>query len=151
MEGDNEIIIYQGEDGLTHIDVKLTNQTVWLSQQQMAELYQTTRTNIVHHIKNIYDEGELEERATCQYFSQVRQEGNRQVSREIPFYNLDNILSSTGQALLNGPGSVSHQEAMEKAEEEYRKFQVREFSPVERAYLDTIKALNAKAKKKGKD
>ena len=62
---------------------------------------------------------------------------------------LDNILSSTGQSLLNGPGSVSHQQAMEKAEEEYRKFQVRELSPVERAYLETIKSLNAKAKAKG--
>ncbi len=61
---------------------------------------------------------------------------------------LDNILSSTGEALLNGSGS--HQQAMEKAEQEYRLFQVRELSPVERAYLDTIKALNAKAKGKGK-
>jgi hypothetical protein len=64
---------------------------------------------------------------------------------------LDMILSSTGEALLNGPGSVCHQQAMDKAREEYRKFQVRELSPVERAYLDTIKALNAKAKNKGKD
>ncbi len=80
-----------------------------------------------------------------------------QAMRRLPMYmsdyvkQLDNILSSTGQALLNGPGSISHQVAMEKAEEEYRKFQVRELSPVERAYLDTIKSLNAKAKTKGKD
>ncbi len=330
MEENNEIIIYQGQDRTTHVEVKFTDKTVWLSQQQMAELYQTTRTNVVHHIRNIYDEGELEEEATCQYFSQVRQEGSRQVTREIPFYNLDMIislgyrirskiathfrrwaterlteyivkgftmdderlkgngggaywrelldrirdirssekvmyrqvldlyatavdydprsevsikffkivqnklhfaahgntaaevifkradgdaplmglssfkgdhptlrdakiaknylseeelkilnnlvsgyfdfaeiqamrrkpmymtdyvkhldivLSSTGQPLLKGAGSVSHQEAMDKAEEEYRKFQVRELSPVERAYLETIKAINAKAKK----
>ena len=63
---------------------------------------------------------------------------------------LDSILSSTGEALLNGPGSISHQQAMDKAREEYRKFQIRELSPVERAYLDTIKAINAKAKNKGK-
>jgi len=63
---------------------------------------------------------------------------------------LDNILSSTGEALLNGPGSVSHQQAMEKAEQEYRLFQVRELSPVERAYLETIKALSAKAKGNGR-
>lgn len=74
--------------------------------------------------------------------------------RRLPMYmsdyvrQLDNILSSTGQSLLNGPGSISHQEAMEKAEEEYRRFQVRELSPVERAYLDTIQYLNAKAKTK---
>lgn len=334
MEENNEIIIYQSEDGETRIDVKFTGETVWLSQQQMADLYQSSRSNVVEHIKHIYEDGELDEESTCRNFRQVRQEGSRQVSREIPFYNLDmiislgyrirsviathfrrwaterlkeyiikgftmdderlkgngggaywhelldrirdirssekvmyrqvldlyataidydprseisveffkivqnklhfaahgntaaevifkranadapmmgltsfkgdhptlrdaqiaknylsenelkilnnlvsgyfdfaeiqamkrrpmymddyvrqldTILSSTGEALLNGPGSVSHQQAMDKAREEYRKFQVRELSPVERAYLDTIKALNAKAKNKGKN
>ena len=332
MEENNQIIIYQSEDGNTRIEVKFTGDTVWLSQQQMAELYQTTRPNIVQHIKNIYADGELDEVATCKNFLQVRQEGSRMVQREIPFYNLDmiislgyrirsviathfrrwaterlkeyiikgftmdderlkgngggaywrelldrirdirssekvmyrqvldlyatavdydprsdisveffkivqnklhfaahghtaaevifqranaesplmgltsfkgdhptlrdakiaknylseeelkilnnlvsgyfdfaeiqamrrhpmymsdyvqqldNILSSTGEALLNGPGTVSHQQAMEKAEREYRQFQVRELSPVEQSYLETIKALNAKAKGKG--
>lgn len=333
MDDNNQIIIYQSEDGETRIDVKFTGETVWLSQQQMAELYQTTRPNIVQHIRNIYADRELDEQATCKNFLQVRQEGSRQVRREIPFYNLDmiislgyrirsviathfrrwaterlkeyiikgftmdderlkgngggaywrelldrirdirssekvmyrqvldlyatavdydprseisveffkivqnklhfaahgntaaevifkradadapmmgltsfkgdhptlrdaqiaknylsenelkilnnlvsgyfdfaeiqamkrrptymadyvrqldTILSSTGEALLNGPGSVSHQQAMDKARQEYRKFQVRELSPVERAYLDTIRALNAKTKNKGK-
>lgn len=332
MDDNNQIIIYQGEDGQTRIDVKFTGDTVWLSQQQMAELYQTTRPNIVQHIRNIYADGELEETATCKNFLQVRQEGSRQVSREMPFYNLDmiislgyrvrsivathfrrwaterlkeyiikgftmdderlkgngggaywrelldrirdirssekvmyrqvldlyatavdydprseisteffkivqnklhfaahghtaaevifsranaasplmgltsfkgdhptlrdakiaknylseaelkilnnlvsgyfdfaeiqamrrrpmymadyveqldNILSSTGEALLEGPGTVSHREAMEKAEREYRLFQVRELSPVEQAYLATIKSLNSKVKSRG--
>lgn len=332
-EDNNEIIIYQNEDGETRIDVKFTGETVWLSQQQMAELYQTTRPNIVQHLRNIYADGELDEQATCKKFLQVRLEGSRQVSREIPFYNLDmiislgyriksviathfrrwaterlkeyiikgftmdderlkgngggaywrelldrirdirssekvmyrqvldlyatavdynprseisveffkivqnklhfaahgntaagvifkradadapmmgltsfkgnhpilrdaqiaknylsenelkilnnlvsgyfdfaeiqamkrrpmymsdyvqqldTILSSTGEILLNGTGSVSHQQAMDKAREEYRKFQVRELSPVEQAYLDTIKALNAKTRNRGK-
>ncbi len=332
-EDNNEIIIYQNEDGETRIDVKFTGETVWLSQQQMAELYQTTRPNIVQHLRNIYADGELDEQATCKKFLQVRLEGSRQVSREIPFYNLDmiislgyriksviathfrrwaterlkeyiikgftmdderlkgngggaywrelldrirdirssekvmyrqvldlyatavdynprseisveffkivqnklhfaahgntaaevifkradadapmmgltsfkgnhptlrdaqiaknylsenelkilnnlvsgyfdfaeiqamkrrpmymsdyvqqldTILSSTGETLLNGTGSVSHQQAMDKAREEYRKFQVRELSPVEQAYLDTIKALNAKTRNRGK-
>lgn len=332
MDDNNQIIIYQGEDGQTRIDVKFTGDTVWLSQQQMAELYQTSRSNVVEHLQHIYDEGELEETATCRNFRQVRQEGSRQVSREMPFYNLDmiislgyrvrsivathfrrwaterlkeyiikgftmdderlkgngggaywrelldrirdirssekvmyrqvldlyatavdydprseisteffkivqnklhfaahghtaaevifsranaasplmgltsfkgdhptlrdariaknylneeelkilnnlvsgyfdfaeiqamrrrpmymadyveqldNILSSTGEALLEGPGTVSHREAMEKAEREYRLFQVRELSPVEQAYLATIKALNSKAKNRG--
>lgn len=334
IDENNQIIIYQGEDGETHIDVKFTGETVWLSQQQMAELYQTTRPNIVQHIRNIYEDGELDETATCKNFLQVRQEGNRQVSRKIPFYNLDmiislgyrirsiiathfrqwaterlkeyivkgftmdderlkgngggaywrelldrirdirssekvmyrqvldlyatavdydprseisveffkivqnklhfaahgntaaevifnranaeyplmgltsfkgdhptlrdakiaknylsdtelkilnnlvsgyfdfaeiqamrrrpmymsdyvqqldNIISSTGEALLKGAGSISHQQAMEKAEHEYRLFQVRELSPVEKAYLETIQALNAKAKFKQDD
>lgn len=92
-EDNNEIIIYQNEDGETRIDVKFTGETVWLSQQQMAELYQTTRPNIVQHLRNIYADGELDEQATCKKFLQVRLEGSRQVSREIPFYNLDMIIS----------------------------------------------------------
>ena len=333
IDDNNQIIIYQSEDGETRIEVKFTGETVWLSQQQMADLFQSSRSNVVEHIKHIYEEGELDEESTCRNFRQVRQEGNRLVTREIPFYNLDmiislgyrirsviathfrrwaterlkeyiikgftmdderlkgngggaywrelldrirdirssekvmyrqvldlyatavdydprseisveffkivqnklhfaahgntaaeviykranadapmmgltlfkgdhptlrdtqiaknylsenelkilnnlvsgyfdfaeiqamrrrpmymedyvkqldSILSSTGEALLNGPGSISHQQAMDKAREEYRKFQVRELSPVERAYLDTIKAINAKAKNKGK-
>lgn len=331
MDENNQIIIYQSEDGETRIEVKFTGDTVWLSQQQMAELYQTSRSNVVEHIKHIYEDGELDEESTCRNFRQVRQEGTREVSRVLPFYNLDmiislgyrirsviathfrrwaterlkeyiikgftmdderlkgngggaywrelldrirdirssekvmyrqvldlyatavdydprsevsveffkivqnklhfaahgntaaeviykranadsplmgltsfkgdhptlrdvriaknylsedelkvlnnlvsgyfdfaeiqamrrrpmymndyikqldNILSSTGEALLTGPGSISHQQAMAKAEAEYRKFQVRELSPVEIAYLETIKALNAKAKNK---
>ena len=93
MDDNNQIIIYQSEDGQTRIEVKFTGETVWLSQQQMADLYQTTRPNIVQHIRNIYADGELEEQATCKKFLRVRQEGNRQVTREMPFYNLDMIIS----------------------------------------------------------
>lgn len=89
----NDIVIYQTEDGITKIEVRLEDENVWLTQQQMADLYQTTRPNIVQHIRNIYEEGELEPVATCKNFLQVRQEGNRQVNREIPFYNLDMIIS----------------------------------------------------------
>ena len=331
-QDNNQIIIYQSEDGDTRIDVKFTGDTVWLSQQQMADLYQTSRPNIVQHIRNIYEDGELDEPSTCKNFLQVRTEGARQVTREIPFYNLDMIislgyrirsviathfrrwaterlkeyiikgftidderlkghgggadwrelldrirdirssekvmyrqvldlyatavdydprsdvsveffkvvqnklhfaahghtaaevifnradadaplmgltsfkgdhptlrdvkiaknyldenelkilnnlvsgyfdfaeiqaikhrpmymgdyvkqldliLSSTGEKLLEGSGSISHQRAMEKAEAEYRKFQVRELSPVEQAYIDTIKSLNSKITKDG--
>lgn len=333
MEDNNQVIIYQSEDGETRIDVKFTGETVWLSQQQMADLYQSSRSNVVEHIKHIYEDGELDEESTCRNFRQVRQEGARQVAREIPYYNLDmiislgyrirsviathfrrwaterlkeyiikgftmdderlkgngggaywrelldrirdirssekvmyrqvldlyatavdydprsevsveffkivqnklhfaahgntaaevifkranaeapmmgltsfkgdhptlrdaqiaknylnedelkilnnlvsgyfdfaeiqamkrrpmymndyvqqldTILSSTVEALLTGSGSVSHQQAMDKAREEYRKFQVRELSPVEQAYLETIRKLNAKTKKKEK-
>ena len=334
MEANNQVIIYRSEDGETRVEVKFTGDTVWLSQQQMAELYHTSRSNVVEHSQHIYEDEELEPGSTCRKFRQVQQEGSRQVSRELPFYNLDmiislgyrirsviathfrrwaterlkeyiikgftmdderlkgngggaywhellnrirdirssekvmyrqvldlyatavdydprseisveffkivqnklhfaahgntaaeviykranahspmmgltsfkgdhptlrdvriaknylsedelkilnnlvsgyfdfaeiqamrrrpmymedyikqldNILSSTGEALLNGTGSVSHQQAMAKAEAEYRKFQVRELSPVERAYLKTITTLNAKAKKQGKE
>ena len=94
MEKSNgDIIIYQTEDGLTKIDVKIENETVWLSQQQMAELFSTSRTNVIEHINNIYSEEELDKNSTCQNFRQVQKEGNRNVTREIPFYNLDMIIS----------------------------------------------------------
>lgn len=89
----SEILIYQSENGVTKIDVTFRDETVWLSQQQMAELFQTSRTNVVEHIKHIYEEGELDEKSTCRKFRQVRKEGNREVSRELPFYNLDMIIS----------------------------------------------------------
>lgn len=93
MENHGEIIIYQSDDGMTRIEVKVQDETVWLSQQQMADIFQTSRTNVVEHIKHIYEEGELDEGSTCRNFRQVRKEGNREVSREIPFYNLDMIIS----------------------------------------------------------
>lgn len=93
MEENNNIVIYQLEDGKTKIDVKLENETVWLSQQQMAVLFDTSRTNIIEHINNIYLEEKLDKKSTCQNFRQVQKEENRTVSREIPFYNLDMIIS----------------------------------------------------------
>ena len=93
MSDYGEIIIYQSEDGLTNIEVKIEDETVWLTQQQMAELFQSSRTNVVEHIKHIYEEGELDEVSTCRNFRQVRKEGNREVTRELTFYNLDMIIS----------------------------------------------------------
>ena len=92
-ENQGNIVIYQTEDGDTKIDVRFVDETVWLTQQQMAELFQSSRTNIVEHIQHIYEEGELDEASTCRKFRQVRTEGSRQVTREIPYYNLDMIIS----------------------------------------------------------
>ena len=90
---ENKVIIYTASDGQTKIDVKLEDETLWLTQAQMCELYQTSRTNVVEHIKHIYEEEELDADSTCRNFRQVQKEGNRSVSREIPFYNLDMIIS----------------------------------------------------------
>lgn len=92
-ENKGSIIIYQSENGVVRLDVRIEDKTVWLTQQQMADLYGSSRTNVVEHIKHIYEEGELQEDATCRKFRQVRQEGNREVTREIPYYNLDMIIS----------------------------------------------------------
>ena len=84
-EEKGQIILYQGEDGGIKIEVRLEKENIWLSQQQMSELYQTSRTNVVEHIRHIFEEGELNENATCRKFRQVQKEGSRTVSREIPF------------------------------------------------------------------
>ena len=86
-DNNGEILIYQSDGGLTNVEVTVHNESVWLSQQQMAELFQTSRTNLAEHIKHIYEEGELDESSTCRNFRQVRQEGKRQVTRAIPYYH----------------------------------------------------------------
>ena len=90
---ENKIVIYQTDDGQTQIDVRLENETVWLSQAQMAELFQTDRTSILRHINNIYRVDELDRESTCAKNAQVQTEGKRQVRRTIPYYNLDMIIS----------------------------------------------------------
>jgi len=90
---ENKIVIYQTDDGRMQIDVRLENDTVWLTQAQMAELFQKTPQNITMHIRNAYKEGELDENATCKEYLQVRMEGNRRVQRMQKFYDLDVIIS----------------------------------------------------------
>ncbi len=88
-----DIIIYQTEDGLTKIDVRVENETVWLSQQQMAELFDTTKQNISLHIKKNFYEEELDEASTVKEFLTVQKEGKRNVERKVKYYNLDMIIS----------------------------------------------------------
>lgn len=237
MNGD--IIIYQTEDGLTKIDVKVENETVWLSQQQMAELFKTSRTNVIEHINNIYSEEELDKNSTCQNFRQVLDlyatavDYNPKDEKSVEFFKivqnklhyaahghtaseviyeradsdkpfmglttfkgdipvlsdvviaknylseeelkvlnnlvsgyfdfaeiqairhnpmhmedyikqLDLILSSTGEKLLAGAGTISHEKAIDKVKTEYRKYQVKTISPVEQEYLNTLKEISSK-------
>ncbi len=93
MENLSQLIIYQTEDGLTKLEVRLQNETVWLTQKLMAELFQTTVPNINMHLKNIFEEGELNEMATIKDFLIVQMEGDREVKRKQQFYNLDAIIS----------------------------------------------------------
>jgi hypothetical protein len=93
MKSNSEIIIYQSPTGNIKIDVRLENETVWLTQKLMAELFQTTVPNINMHLKSIYEEEELAERATIKDFLIVQKEGNREVNRKQKFYNLDVIIS----------------------------------------------------------
>ena len=88
-----EIIVYQTDDGRVRLDVRLQDETVWLTQQSIAELFQTTVPNISMHIRNIFKEGELTPEATVKNFLTVRREGRRNVRRDLEFYNLDMIIS----------------------------------------------------------
>lgn len=89
----NSIEIYRSKDGTVQLNVKLENESVWLTQSQMAELFGVDRTSIVRHIRNIYKSEELDESSTCAKSAQVRMEGQRQIVRKIPLYNLDVIIS----------------------------------------------------------
>ena len=93
VENTGKILIYQNEKGDTKIDVYFEEDTIWMTQRSMAELYQVTPQNITTHIKHIYEDGELEQRATCKSYLQVQMEGNRQIRRDTKFYNLDMILA----------------------------------------------------------
>lgn len=89
----NEFVIYQTEDGLTRVQVRIENETVWLTQKQMAELFETTKQNISLHIQNVFGEGELRPESTVKEYLTVQTEGDRQVERLIDHYNLDVIIS----------------------------------------------------------
>lgn len=93
MPESSNILIYQTQDGVTKIQVQLTDNTVWLTQADMVELFQSSKSNISEHIKHIYEEGELMMEATVRKFRTVRTEGSRQVERELEHYNLDVIIS----------------------------------------------------------
>ncbi|OIO38329.1 MAG: hydroxyacid dehydrogenase [Candidatus Omnitrophica bacterium CG1_02_49_16] len=89
----SELILYQTEDGKTRLEVRLQDETVWLTQKMMADLFQTTVANINIHIKNIFNEGELDRRATIKDFLIVQKEGARDISRSVEFYNLETIIA----------------------------------------------------------
>lgn len=92
-EDKGQIIIYQSDDGKTSIDVHLEDDTVWLTQAQIVELFQSSKANVSEHIKNIYDERELDRESTVRKFRTVQYEGERTVARELTYYNLDMIIS----------------------------------------------------------
>ena len=92
-ENSGELLFYQTEDGLTRVEVRVVNDSVWLSLNQMAELFQRDKSVISRHISNVYEEGELSPAATLAKYATVQSEGGRQVQREIEYYNLDVIIS----------------------------------------------------------
>ena len=90
---DESVVVYQSNDGVVQLEVQLSDETVWLTQKQMAGLFDTTSQNITMHIRNLYKEEELDKEATCKDFLQVQYEGGRSIQRKTKFYNLDVIIS----------------------------------------------------------
>ncbi|MFH1136083.1 MAG: RhuM family protein [Pseudomonadota bacterium] len=88
-----EFLLYQSDDGRVKLEVRLQDETIWLTQQMMADLFQSSKQNISHHIQSVFDEDELSPEATHKKFLSVRQEGSRKVQRGLDFYNLDMIIS----------------------------------------------------------
>ena len=93
LDNDGKFLLYTSKDGKSRIEVRLVGDTLWLTQAQMADLFQTTPQNITLHLKKIYEEGELEEEATCKHYLQVQSEGARQIERNLKHYDLDAIIS----------------------------------------------------------
>ena len=110
------ILIYQAEDGKTHINVRMEGDTVWLTQSAMAELFQTSSQNITIHIKNIYAEGELSEEATCKDYLQVQLEGSREVQRALKHYNLE-VIIAVGYRVKSHRGTQFRRWATERLRE----------------------------------
>lgn len=197
-----EILIYQTDDGQTNIEVKIEDGTVWLTQQQLTELYQCSKSNISEHIKHIFEEGELDKDSVVRKFRTTADDGK---TYNVTYYNLDmiislgyriksgiaknyldeselkvlnnlvsgyfdlaeinaiehkpmymddyvkqldSVLSSGNRKLLTGSGSVSHKQALEKAKSEYRKYQEITLTPVEKAYLESIKEVSKEVKRR---
>ena len=112
----NQVLLYQAENGKIRVEVKFDHETVWLSQALLAELFQTTPQNITQHIREIYEEKECTEKATCKEYLQVRREGNREVQRSIKHYNLAMILA-IGFRVRSTRGTLFRQWASERLQE----------------------------------
>lgn len=121
MENANsEFIIFKTEDEKISVDVRMESETVWLTQDQMAILFDKRRSTVAEHILNVFKEGELEEKSTCRKIRQVRMEGNRTVEREIDHYNLD-VIISVGYRVKSLRGTQFRQWATKRLNEYIRK------------------------------
>ena len=152
---ENNMYIYVSKDGNIKVDVNIKDESVWMSQEVMANLYDTTKNNISMHLKNIFDEGELKKESTVKKFLTVQKEGNRDVKRNIEHYNLDAIIAvgyriNSKKAtefriwatkILKDSGQISHEQALKKAHAEYDKYMESHLTTAEQDYLD---ALNKK-------
>lgn len=145
---ESNILLYETDEGKINVDVILKDETIWLTQKSMSELFECSTDNIGLHLKNIYNDQELDVDSTAEKFSVVRIEGNRNVKRELEFYNLDAIIAvgyriNSKKAtkfriwatkILKDFGKISHKKAIEKADLEYEKFRTKQ----DREYISSM-------------
>ena len=155
-----QLLVYAAEDGRIKIDVRLENETVWLTQQHMADLFQTTKQNISLHLKNIFADNELVREATVKEFLTVQSEGSRSVNRRVTMHmgdwvsKLHGFLTINDRDILTHAGKISHDMAKDTAETEYEKFnqaRIQQADAVDGEFEKAIKQLPPppKPKKKG--
>lgn len=134
-QSQGEFLLYTSADGKQEIQVRLIDETVWLSQKMMAEMFQKETNTIGEHIKNIFAENELQEDfSTTRKYRVVQQEGDREISREIKFYSLDGLLSLNEMEILTHKGNITKALAEKKAKIEFKKYDSK------RKELETIEA-----------
>ncbi|MDD2716292.1 MAG: RhuM family protein [Candidatus Wallbacteria bacterium] len=132
---ESQILLYQTEDGKIRLEVQLENETVWLTQNQMAELFQTSKQNVSLHIQNFFTEGGLQAEATVKESLTVRKEGNRKVSRAVEFYNLDGIIS-VGYQVKSHRGTDLFMHAVSSSRGSYFEKEFREFGELDLDYCE---------------
>ena len=142
----NSFLIYQDDNGVSNVRVRFEGEDVWLTAEQLQELFCTTQQNISLHIQGIYAEKELDENRTHKKYLLVRTEGNRSVKRNISHYNLDGMLTLSGQQLLAGSGTASHEEACRKAVAEFKEYRRKEMLQYESDFDRAIRELGEQQK-----
>ena len=145
MDNKNEVLIYEDKDGITKVNVTFTDEDIWLTQSQLAEIYKTSRENITMHISNIYKDNELPKDSTCKKFLQVQNEGARSVKRTMKMQDwveeLDNQILLNRRKILEGNGKISHEEAIKKAEKEFQIYREREMKELQSDFDMLMKSL----------
>jgi hypothetical protein len=140
-----EILLFQTEDNKTRIEVLMHGETVWLTINEMAQLFQIHKSGISKHLKNIFETFELQRNATVANFATVQEEGKRKVVRELEYFN---FLKLSGRNLLVDSGKISHTEALERAYAEYEKYRKKLEngpSPIEEHFLKVMQEVEEKA------
>ena len=166
MDKENKLILYKDDEGRVSVNIRFADEDVWLTQAQLVEIYQSSKSNISEHIKHIFEDKELDETVVVRKFRTTTQHGaieGKTQSRDVAHYNLDVIIAlgyrvqspiavrfrrwatqRLRKNILEGSGSVSHQEAIEKAEREFEIYREREMRLLESDFDKAVKRLRNK-------